>query len=140
MPRTLVGTTGMNYVQHHGVKKKKKKSFGFLWKNKNKPGSKALPAKMTMLGYPPVKAGLEPAWRASHSWRSWGGPWITGLIGHLCNVSFSSWSQLVHPRSRCHRDMFHREPRKYKLNVNASPLPTALPERGERKIFTYCSQ
>lgn len=26
-------------------------SFGLLWKNKNKPGSEALPAKMTVLGH-----------------------------------------------------------------------------------------
>lgn len=53
-------------------------SFGLLWKNKNKPGSEALSAKMTVLGYPlrrlvcrqlggPLavgEAGEAPGWQA----------------------------------------------------------------------------
>lgn len=74
-------------------------SFGLLWKNKNKPGSKALWAKMTVLGYPPLKAGLLPAgrppavrelgWPLDH--RPWWPP-LQRVIFLLISVY-----QLVHP-------------------------------------------
>lgn len=55
-------------------------SFGLLWKNKNKPGSKFLPAKMTVLGFLLPKAGLQPAQRASCSWGASKAPGSQALV------------------------------------------------------------
>lgn len=115
MPRAVVGTTRMNYLTRPWCKKKM--SLGLLWKNKNKPNSKGLPAKIAMLGCLPLWAGLKSARRDSCSRGSWEGLWTAASGGHSCDGPIFlvvSKNQLVYLWSRRHSDSFHRELWKYK--------------------------
>lgn len=63
-------------------------SFGLLRKNKNKPGSKFLPARMTVLGFLLPKAGLQPAQRASCSWGAGKAPGPQALVATAAKGHF----------------------------------------------------
>lgn len=125
MPRAVVSTTGMNYTQHPGVKE------NVIWlalENKNKPGSEALAAKMTVFGYllgrlvcsqpgePPAvgEAGEAPGWQALVA---------TASVGHFpLGLRESACPPLV--------QMSQGAQETHKNNNDSLPL-TALPERGE---------
>ena len=117
-------------------------SFGLLRKNKNKPGSEAVPAKMTLLGYLVCRLvccqpGGTPAVGEAAEVPGWQALMATAATGYFpLGLRESARPALVHV-SWGHVSQGTQEIQK---NNNDSPPLAALPERGERKMFIHCSQ